>query len=203
MRWAHRGFFAVSINYRLLGGPSCRGYDFDAIEASGTDAKAAIRFVQAQAQAWNIDPTKVFLMGCSAGARTSLWSSFVDGNGIGGSSSQANPEQSAAVAATVVVSAELYHPHTASSIVHFDNPVMVPHGANDDNTSTPFSTGADVYQRAVSANQPAELHKILGGYHCPYDQVGSVCSFVSMKALYLPGEPCLPQVVPFRALLFP
>ena len=97
----------------------------------------------------------------------------------------------------------LYHPHTASSIVHFDNPVMVPHGANDDNTSTPFSTGADVYQRAVSANQPAELHKILGGYHCPYDQVGSVCSFVSMKALYLPGEPCLPQVVPFRALFFP
>jgi len=58
-RWAARGFFAMSIDYRLVGTTP--------VPACYQDLQCAIRFVHANAEKYRIDPTHVFLIGQSAG----------------------------------------------------------------------------------------------------------------------------------------
>ena len=58
-QWAGFGFFAMSIDYRLVGcspAPACY-----------QDLQCAIRYVHAHARKYNIDPQRVFLIGQSAG----------------------------------------------------------------------------------------------------------------------------------------
>lgn len=58
-QWAGFGFFAMSIDYRLVGctpAPACY-----------QDMLCAIRFVRANAAKYHIDPDRIFLMGQSAG----------------------------------------------------------------------------------------------------------------------------------------
>ena len=71
-QWAGLGFFAVSIDYRLVGctpAPACY-----------QDMQCAIRFVHANAEKYNIDPKRVFLIGQSAGGHmVSLAATMGDG----------------------------------------------------------------------------------------------------------------------------
>lgn len=71
-QWAGFGFFAMSIDYRLVGctpAPACY-----------QDLQCAIRFVHAHAKRYRIDPQKVFLMGQSAGGHmVSLAATLGDG----------------------------------------------------------------------------------------------------------------------------
>ena len=84
---ATRGYFVISIEYRLTGmywgaGPDCNvnkgwkapcpGTDQTATDAM-EDGKAAIRFLRAKASEWRIDPTRIGVAGDSAGAITSNW----------------------------------------------------------------------------------------------------------------------------------
>ena len=71
-QWAGFGFFAMSIDYRLVGctpAPACY-----------QDLQCAIRFVQAHAKQYNVDPKQVFLIGQSAGGHmVSLAATLGDG----------------------------------------------------------------------------------------------------------------------------
>ncbi len=58
-QWAGFGFFAMSIDYRLR--------DCTPAPACYQDLQCAIRFVHANAEKYHIDPTRVFLIGQSAG----------------------------------------------------------------------------------------------------------------------------------------
>ena len=58
-QWAGFGFFAMSIDYRLVG---CTP-----VPACYQDFQCAIRFVHANAEKYKIDPNRVFLIGQSAG----------------------------------------------------------------------------------------------------------------------------------------
>lgn len=115
--FAQRGFFAVSINYRLQSTlASCRSPG--SIEAAGNDAKASVRFLRGKAAEWNIDESRIMMMGCSAGARTTLWAGFTQGNGVGGEGvSQAYPQYSSHTRALIPVSGDLYAP-TESACAH-------------------------------------------------------------------------------------
>jgi acetyl esterase/lipase len=72
--FAGQGFVAFAINYRLTGDypPSPPNWEkFDlvaAAHAAMVDVKAAIRFVRANAAAYNVDPSRIALLGESAGA---------------------------------------------------------------------------------------------------------------------------------------
>jgi len=71
-QWAEFGFFAMSIDYRLVG---C-----SPVPACYQDLQCAIRFVHANAKKYNIDPERIFLMGQSAGGQmVSLAATLGDG----------------------------------------------------------------------------------------------------------------------------
>lgn len=71
-QWAEFGMFAMSIDYRLVGctpAPACY-----------QDLQCAIRFVHAHADEYNIDTSRIFLMGQSAGGHmVSLAATLGDG----------------------------------------------------------------------------------------------------------------------------
>lgn len=58
--WAGKGYVLVSVDYRVL--PKARPLD------QADDVAKALAFVQAKAKAWGGDPSRVLLMGHSAGA---------------------------------------------------------------------------------------------------------------------------------------
>lgn len=72
-QWAEFGFFAMSIDYRLVGcspAPACY-----------QDLQCAIRYVHAHAKDYNIDTDRIFLIGQSAGGHmVSLASTLGDGS---------------------------------------------------------------------------------------------------------------------------
>jgi acetyl esterase/lipase len=71
-QWAGFGFFAMSIDYRLTG---CTP-----VPACYQDMQCAIRFVHANAEKYNIDPDRIYLMGQSAGGHmVSLAATLGDG----------------------------------------------------------------------------------------------------------------------------
>lgn len=61
VRWVDRGFAFVSVNYPMVSEGA------DAL-AQASEVAKAVAFVQAHARAWGADPTRVVLMGHSAGA---------------------------------------------------------------------------------------------------------------------------------------
>jgi acetyl esterase len=71
-QWAEFGFFAMSIDYRLVGcspAPACY-----------QDFQCAIRYVHANAKKYNVDTSRVFLIGQSAGGHmVSLAATLGDG----------------------------------------------------------------------------------------------------------------------------
>jgi acetyl esterase/lipase len=71
-QWAEFGFFAMSIDYRLVGGSPA--------PAPYLDLCCAIRWVHAHADDYGIDPERVYLIGQSAGAHlVSLAATLGDG----------------------------------------------------------------------------------------------------------------------------
>lgn len=79
--FANSGFVGASINYRLgwTKSDNCTGDTTEAKEAiyrAVQDAKAAIRFLVANAEKYNIDTANIFLAGESAGAITALSTNY-------------------------------------------------------------------------------------------------------------------------------
>ena len=71
-QWADFGFFAMSIDYRLVG---C-----SAVPACYQDFQCSIRFLHANAEKYNIDTERIFLIGQSAGGHmVSLAATLGDG----------------------------------------------------------------------------------------------------------------------------
>jgi acetyl esterase/lipase len=71
-QWAEFGFVAMSIDYRLVGGSPA--------PASYLDTLCAIRWIHAHAEEYRIDPSRVYLIGQSAGGQlVSLVATLGDG----------------------------------------------------------------------------------------------------------------------------
>jgi len=69
------GITVVAIDYRLIT-PAIKAGITPPVEWPMRDAARAIQFVRSKASEWNIDKTRLGLMGGSAGACTSLWLSM-------------------------------------------------------------------------------------------------------------------------------
>lgn len=76
---AKRGYMVATIDYRL--GIAKTKTDTDYAEAmlrAVQDAKAAVRFFRKYADKYRIDPTQIFVMGSSAGAKTAMHLAYLD-----------------------------------------------------------------------------------------------------------------------------
>ena len=79
--WAQRGFVTASVQYRLFAGIPTPATMFDAAVKAVSDMKGAYRFFKTDAANLNIyqiDTTKIFIGGLSAGAITALHAAYMD-----------------------------------------------------------------------------------------------------------------------------
>ncbi len=79
--WSQRGFVTASLQYRLFAGFPTKAAMFDAAVKAVSDMKGAYRYFKSDAaklNLYNIDTTKIFIGGLSAGAITALHAAYMD-----------------------------------------------------------------------------------------------------------------------------
>ncbi len=156
-QWADFGFFAMSIDYRLVGGSPA--------PAAYLDMLCAIRWVHAHADEYRIDPERVYLIGQSAGGQmVSLMATLGEGRHprVGGwEKARTDVRAVISVAATYELNTlswgNLWAPTTgnveearrlASPIVHVSaatKPLIVIH--SDDDKSVPVQQAVDMVEK--------------------------------------------------------
>ncbi len=164
-QWAEFGFFAMSIDYRLVGGSPA--------PAPYLDLLCAIRWLHAHADEYRIDPERIYLIGQSAGGQmVSLMATLGQGGfpRVGGwEKARSDVRAVISVAATYELNSlswgNLWTPVTgnveearslASPIAHVgpaNTPILVIH--SDDDKSVPVQQAVDM----------AEKLKAHGVYH--------------------------------------
>ncbi len=196
--FAESGFVGVSINYRLdpnidAASDPC-SVDSNAEHASVymavQDAKAALRFLVANADKYNIDASTIFLNGNSAGAVTILYSNYVtqeEFNAIspniearlGGIDNADNNLTNtytitgiAANSGCLPNPADITSSNTAPTIFFAggqDSVIPIDQGHAYYCTSTMYVYGSrTLYSRMQQLGEPSVLHVDPGGGHGPY-----------------------------------
>jgi len=156
-QWAEFGFFAMSIDYRLVGGSPA--------PAPYLDLLCAIRWLHAHADEYRIDPDRVYLIGQSAGGQmVSLMATLGEGSfpRVGGwEKARSDVRAVISVAATYELNSlswgDLWTPVTgkveearslASPITHVgptNKPILVLH--SDDDKSVPVQQAVDMAEK--------------------------------------------------------
>ena len=168
-QWAGFGFFAMSIDYRLVGctpAPACY-----------QDVQCAIRYVNAHAKQYNIDPDRIFLIGQSAGGHmVSLAATLGDGpfKRTGGWETASNDFRAViSVAAnyelTTLSWGDIWTPATgdpiearklASPVNHVSKdikPLLILHSDND--RSVPIENAIGMVEALKQAGAPHSFHR--------------------------------------------
>jgi acetyl esterase/lipase len=198
-QFAMRGYAVVSINYRLegtgTGEPGSSLLTPEPAITAAQDARAAVRFVRANAQQYHLDPDRIVVGGDSAGAITSLWLGYVQQHDPPGGSTN-DPGYSSNVSCVVAVSGELgdrafcqsvnpisHEPHncavngtwdyTAQIGARAPQPALaLVHGTHD--LTVPYIYALKEIQRAQEVGGiPHTLVTVPGGGHVPFEQLFS------------------------------
>ena len=155
--FSSKGYFNVSINYRLEPGGCTSGADpgvcVTAIAEALADAQTAVRFLRTNAATYGIDPGRIAIGGSSAGAITAL--------NVGFSSSE---DPSAAVGAAVSLSGSALFVTIDSG----DAPSLDFHGTAD--PLVPYSFAVSTNDSALAAGLDSFLTTFVGAGHVPYVQ---------------------------------
>jgi acetyl esterase/lipase len=152
--FAKKGYFNVSINYRLeppgcsAGAPTVQCVV--AIVEAQQDAQTAVKFLRANAATYGIDVDRIAIGGSSAGAITALNVGF-----------NSNADPMAAVGAAVSLSgAYLGTPDAA------DAPSLLFHGTADN--TVPYQWAVDTFNDANAVGLDCFLTSWTGAGHVPY-----------------------------------
>jgi acetyl esterase/lipase len=155
--FAKKGYFNVSINYRLEP-PGCAAASptvqcVIAINEAWQDAQTAVRFLRTNAATYGIDPTRIAIGGSSAGAITALNVGFT---------SAEDPTASVAAAVSLSGGRLIGTPNTG------DAPSMLFHGTADN--IVPYSWATSTVSAATAAGLDSFLTTFPGAGHVPYVQ---------------------------------
>jgi carboxylesterase type B len=162
---AKKGYFNVSINYRLYGpGCSAGGGNFvgcvQAIHDAQHDAQAAVRFLRKNAATYKIDTDRIAMGGTSAGAITALnVGANSDDPGASG-----NPGFSSAIKGAVSLSGAkiIGDPQSAG-----DAASLQFHGTND--PLVPYQWAVNTLNEAQAAGLVSYLTTYQGEGHVPFN----------------------------------
>jgi len=153
--FARKGYFNVSINYRLEP-PGCVSGStvcIVAIQEALADAQTAVRFLRTNKAVYGIDGSRIAIGGSSAGAITAVH--------VGFSSSE---DPSAAVAGAVSLSGANFMATADAG----DAPLMMFHGTSD--PLVPYGLATATLSQALAVGLDAFLTTWQGAGHVPYVQ---------------------------------
>jgi acetyl esterase/lipase len=154
--FARKGYFNVSINYRL--GPLSGAQ----ILAAQHDAQAAVRFLRANASTYRIDPNRIAVAGTSAGAITAEHVAYNSEN----PGSSGNPGHSSTVGAAVSLSGA----KLLGTINAGEPPSLLFHGTTD--SLVPYQWAVNTVTQARAADVAAYLITYQGEGHVPLSPPG-------------------------------
>ena len=149
--FARKGYFNVSISYRLEPGGCPGSACLIAIREAREDAQAAVRFLRTNAATYGIDDTRIAIGGSSAGAITALNVGFFT-----------SEDPTAAVGAAVSLSGA----HIQSTIDAGDAPSLLFHGTSD--VVVPYVWATNTHSLANAAGLDSFLTSWAGAGHVPY-----------------------------------
>jgi len=180
-RWfnylATHGFFVISINYRLSG--------VAPFPAAVEDSKCAVRWLRANAEAYNVDPESIGVAGISAGGHLALMVGVADetaeleGNGgweefssrvqavvsyFGPSDLKGGTAAIKFIGGNLEEKPEVYKTASPINYVNEDDPpLLLIHGELD--TTVPYDHSEQIYQAYQQAGLEAELIKVSNAGH--------------------------------------
>jgi acetyl esterase/lipase len=168
--FAKKGYFNVSINYRLT------GLSGQGILDAQHDAQAAVRFLRANASTYHLDANRIAIGGTSAGAITALNVAYhSDDPGTSG-----NPGFPSTVGAAASLSgAELGAGHVDPG----EPPSLLFHGTND--PLVPYQWAVNTVNEAKAAGVDAFLITYQGEGHVPIGPTGRFQSIMDMTRNFL------------------
>lgn len=177
--FANRGFVVFSIDYRLIGDyPPAPAYwetSFlpDTAHAATVDAKAAVRFVRANAGSYNVDPNGIAFLGESAGAIAGAGVAFTDSDDLASDGPSFpipafnHPGVSARVNAYIHFWGNA--DHVLPDIDANDPPIMIVHGNEDDVFLTPFEAAERLNFFVDVIGVPNEFYEADGFGHSAWN----------------------------------
>ncbi|GMV91833.1 MAG: hypothetical protein AMXMBFR82_16110 [Candidatus Hydrogenedentota bacterium] len=177
--FANRGFVVFSIDYRLIGDfpPSPLYWETsflpDAAHAATVDAKAAVRFVRANALSYNVDSNRIAFLGESAGAIAGAGVAYTDSDDLASDGQSFpipafnNPGVSARVNAYIHFWGNA--DHVLSDVDKNDPPTMIVHGNEDDVFLTPFEAAERLNFLLDLLDVPNEFYEADGFGHSAWN----------------------------------
>ncbi len=162
---ALRGYVSVSISYRLRTPAAFNADQLGGIRDAVHDARAAVRWVRANAIARRFDPARIAFVGSSAGAITALFGAYEDVWGEGASGS---PGFSSEVKAVVDFWGSL--PVGADTVMQAgEPPLLIFHGTED--ATVPYAEALQLVARAGQVGIPHRLVTLAGQGHAAWNNV--------------------------------
>lgn len=159
---ARHGYVSVSINYRL-------STDYTG-NIGQQDARAAVRWLRANAESLRIDTSRIAIGGGSAGSIISMAVAYWEGpEGDSG-----NPGHSSEVAAVIDMWGWL---HPVTEMQAGEAPIAIIHGTAD--TTVSFNEATAIHTQADAVGVPHTWHPIQGGPHWSYPTVTANFSWVT------------------------
>jgi len=173
--FAARGYAAFAMNYRLVqDDPPAPAYWestalSSAIHAAIVDAKAAIRFVRANAGIYGVDPDRIAFLGESAGAIAGVTAAVTESSAYSNDGADFpmpafnNPTESSSLQAYVHFwgSAD----HVLLNIRGDDPPTMIVHGTDDDTPLAAFGASERLHAALEIWGIPHEFYQAEGFGH--------------------------------------
>jgi acetyl esterase/lipase len=178
-RFAQKGFFNVSIDYRLRpGGCSASAPTSGCVQAildAQHDAQAAVRWLRAHAVEYRIDPDRIAAAGTSAGAITAMQVAY--------NSEDPGTSGNAGLSSKVHAAVSLSGAQLLGRIDKGEPPALDFHGTND--PLVPYQWAVNTVNNAKKVGVLVELTTYQGEGHVPIGPPGRFDSIVDQTRNFL------------------